>query len=243
MKPKLTCRSCSAELTWGVQKCESCGTEVEWPAAEKRRAGSEPAEKKAASGSLPVRNIAAVVIVIGLGVVLMEYFTGTGSVPESVQQQQQQAGGGAINETGADMSALPHIEELEGQLKTDPSNQNIRRELGNHLMDARFYHRAIAVYKEFLERDAKDADIRVDMGICYKELGDLETAEKEMTSALKDAPKHLYAHFNLGIVNLVQGDLAEATEWFKKTAKIDPQGQLGQRAQQLIDQHLSVNVQ
>ena len=195
--------------------------------------------KKTASSGIPVRNIVAVVVFIGLGVVLMEYFTGTSSVPESSPQQQDMA----INETGADMSALPHIEELEEQLVSDPTNQTVRRELGNHLMDARFFHRAIVVYKDFLEREPKDPDVRVDLGICFKELGDLESAELEMKTALVNTPRHLHAHFNLGIVTLLKGEMETSTEWFKKTAALDPQGQLGQRAQQLVDQHLSVNTQ
>lgn len=180
-----------------------------------------------------------VIAFIGLGVVALEYFSGPQAAPQAAPQQS----GAAVNENGADMSALPHIEELEKQLQGDPGNQTLRRELANHLMDARFYHRAIAVYGDFLEREPKDADIRVDMGICYKELGDLETAEKEMRTALTYAPRHLFAHFNLGIVKLVKGEVDEAKEWFRKTAELDPQGQLGQRAQQLIDQHLSVSVQ
>ncbi len=239
MKPKMSCTSCSADLEWGVAKCPSCGTSVEWPEAQASKPATAPAGRQSGS-SFPVRNVVAVVVFVGLGVVLLEYFTGSSTVPEAVPQQQ---GDMAINESGADMSVLPHVEELEAKLKTDPSNQEIRRELGNHLMDARFFHRAIAVYRDFLERDPKDADIRVDMGICFKELGDLDTAEKEMMTALTHAPRHLHAHFNLGIVNLVQGDLPASTEWFQKTAQLDPNGQLGKRAQQLIDQHLSVNVQ
>ena len=211
---------------------------IEWPSTREERTEKSP-DKGGPGSGLPVRNIIVVVAVIAAGVLVMEYFSGSSTVPQSVAPQPQMQSGAA----GADMSALPHIQELEAQVNADPNNLVLRRELGNHLMDNRFYDRAVGVYKAVLEREPTDANVRVDMGICYKELGDLQNAETEMLTALQHDPKHLHGHFNLGIVKLVQGDVKAASEWFRKTAELDPKSDLGQRARQLLEQHMSIEAQ
>jgi Flp pilus assembly protein TadD len=85
----------------------------------------------------------------------------------------------------------------------------------------------------------KDADARVDMGICYKELGNFKEAENEMKTALQYIPNHLNAHYNLGIVYLSEGNFQESNTWFKKTVALDPASEVGKRAQQLLTQHNS----
>jgi tetratricopeptide (TPR) repeat protein len=107
------------------------------------------------------------------------------------------------------------------------------------LHDGLFYEKAIPYYKIFLAKNPGDANARVDLGICYKELGNFSEAKKEMKEALKYVPKHLYAIFNLGIVCLSEGNLNEANEWFKKTVALDPTSEVGKRAQQLLTQHNS----
>ena len=84
-----------------------------------------------------------------------------------------------------------------------------------------------------------DANARVDMGICYKELGNFTEAENAMKTALHYVPNHLNAHFNLGIVYLSEGNLQESNKWFKRTVALDPTSEAGKRAQQLLTQHNS----
>ena len=40
-------------------------------------------------------------------------------------------------------------------------------------------------------KNPKDADARVDMGICYKEIGNFPEAESQMKMALHYVPNHL----------------------------------------------------
>ena len=60
-----------------------------------------------------------------------------------------------------------------------------------------------------------------------------------MKTALRYVPNHVNAHFNLGIVYLSEGNYQESTVWFKKTVALDPVGEVGKRAQQLLTQHNS----
>ncbi len=235
MRPKIHCAACGADLAWGTLKCPSCGTAIEWPAQTATK--PESTASKTTRGGLPTRNIIIVVALIGVGVIALEYLSGGRSVPTTVSQAPSATG----TETGANMAALPHIQELEQRANAEPDNLELRRELANHLMDNRFYDKAIAVYRQVLDKVPNDANVRVDMGICYKETGDLVSAEREMLEALKLQPRHLHGHFNLGIVRLVQGDVTGAAEWFRKTHDLEPNSELGKRAKQLLDQHMAVS--
>jgi Flp pilus assembly protein TadD len=88
-----------------------------------------------------------------------------------------------------------------------------------------------------LELNIKDPDARVDMGICYNEMGDDKSALKEMEEAIEFAPKHQKAHFNIGIINLKEGNLQKANEYFKKCYELDPATTTGMQAKEILDQH------
>jgi tetratricopeptide (TPR) repeat protein len=118
--------------------------------------------------------------------------------------------------------------------------------LANRLHDARAFPGAVSMYERYLKLNPSNPDARVDLGISYFELalGDslrreeyFGLARKEMQQALQYAPSHQLAHFNLGIVSLHTGDMMGANEWFRKCVKIDPNSEIGKKAQTLINQH------
>jgi len=82
-----------------------------------------------------------------------------------------------------------------------------------------------------------NADARVDMGVCYYNLGDFKTAISEMETALKYNPHHQIALLNLGIVNLSAGNLKESQDWLEKAVKENPDNDVGKRAKELLDSH------
>jgi len=132
------------------------------------------------------------------------------------------------------------IEEMQKTVDASPNDAGALLRLANALHDAKFLPRAIESYKKYLRLKPADADARVDMGICYYESGDSPTAIKEMQTALSYDPKHQMALFNLGIVTLNQGNLQQSNEWFRKAAGVNPNTQVGQRAQQILSQHSTI---
>ena len=82
-----------------------------------------------------------------------------------------------------------------------------------------------------------DADVLVDMGVCYYSLRNYDEAIKTMTEALKYKPNHQIAHLNLGIVNLAEGNVEKSKEWLKKAVDIDPNSEVGKRAEELLNSH------
>jgi tetratricopeptide (TPR) repeat protein len=153
-------------------------------------------------------------------------------VPEAVQPQAGQPAGGT-------MVLPPEIQELENSVAANPDNMGLTLQLANALHDGLLYERAVPYYQSYLKSNPKDADARVDLGICYKELGKYTDAENEMKTALHYVPNHLHAHFNLGIVYLSEGNIEESNKWFKRTVALDPNSEVGKRAQQLLTQHNS----
>lgn len=138
---------------------------------------------------------------------------------------------------GVDLSAVQRINELEAKVKANPNDHQSLLELAHLRMDSGFYEQAIINYRTYLEHHPDDADVRIDMGVCYFNLRDFNTAIAEMEKALKYNPKHQIGHLNLGVVNLNAGNLEKAKEWFKKTIEINPTTEAGQKAQQLLTSH------
>ena len=162
----------------------------------------------------------------------MYYWLRNGRVLMSVQQQTSQ-------QLNASVQLPTDIQELENSVAANPDDMSLTLQLANSLHDRLLYDKAIPYYKAYLVMNPKDANARVDLGICYKELGNYTEAENEMKTAMHYVPNHLNAHYNLGIVYLSEGNLQESNIWFKRTVALDPGSEVGKRAQQLLIQHNS----
>ena len=138
----------------------------------------------------------------------------TGVFDSGLKENQQQTS----NDTGSgvNLANLNEITELENFVKVNPNDKASIVRLANLLQDSGLYDRAIIYYKKYLELDPTDSNARVDIGICYYNLNDLQSAITEMETALKYQPEHQLAHLNLGIVNLTAGNVDVSKEWFKK---------------------------
>jgi TolA-binding protein len=145
-----------------------------------------------------------------------------------------------VNESqpsGVDLNNIQKINELEARVKADPANKELLLQLAHLKNDSRMYQQAIVDYKKYLTMQPGDADARVDMGVCYYNLGDFKTAISEMETALKYNPHHQIALLNLGIVNLSAGNLKESQDWLEKAVKENPNNDVGKRAKELLESH------
>jgi len=139
--------------------------------------------------------------------------------------------------SGIDLSNLNAINDLEEKVKTNPDDLVSLLHLAHLQNDSRLYEKAIQNYKKYLAIKPADADARVDMGICYYNLADYTSAISEMEKAIEYQPDHQIAHLNLGIVNLTAGNLDKSKAWFNKTIAINPETEIGKRAQELLNSH------
>lgn len=138
--------------------------------------------------------------------------------------------------SGVDLKYLERINQLEEELKKQPDNNKLL-ELAHLLNDSGFKEKAVEKYLTYLKTNPKEADVLVDLGVCYYELGNNEDALRYMKEALKYQPKHQIAHLNIGIVSLASNKHDEAIQWWKKAVEINPNNEIGKRAQELINSH------
>jgi len=135
---------------------------------------------------------------------------------------------------------------LEAAVAAAPDDGGALLRLANALHDNHLYLRAVETYKKYLRLQPRNPDARVDMGICYYELGLSDTvnqgryfslAVEEMEAAFRSAPTHQPSAFNLGIVTLQMGDLETSNRWFRKAVELNAASDLGVQAKRLLEQH------
>jgi cytochrome c-type biogenesis protein CcmH/NrfG len=241
VKPKAICGRCGLLLQGKEVTCPSCGVEIDWQASAiqipaehgKGKSDKRGLQKENQAGkSSTVQTgkwFLAAVVVAAVGLILYEVV-----LRKTPDQSQAPV---SVSQPMPMMQETEEINNLEEHVRINPGDLASVLQLANLLFDHSAYQKAIMYYKQYLEERPDDADARVDMGICYKEVGNLSEAKASMLEALKYSPKHIYAHFNLGIVALSAENMTEANEWFKKTVALDPASEVAKRAQQLLTQH------
>jgi len=172
-----------------------------------------------------------------IGMIIL-YATGTFKVPTiSPNKTIDNSVNVDHNHGSADLTVLNEIKSLEVEIKSHPENLGALLSLSHLLNDSGFYGKAIENYKKYLNKSPNEVDVIIDMGVCYFQLGDHDSAIKAMEKGILINPKHQIAHFNLGIVNSSKGDIIRSQEYFRKAIKIDPNSDIGIKAQNLLDNH------
>lgn len=107
----------------------------------------------------------------------------------------------------AQMNAVrEQLGALKATLEKDPRNVGALVQLGNMYMDATKYAQA-AEYFERALAVREDPTVRTDLGICYKQNGQLDKAVDAFARAASEAPDQWQALYNEAIV------LGELNRW------------------------------
>lgn len=139
--------------------------------------------------------------------------------------------------SGPDLSQLDEIKALEEQISNTPGNPDLVLRLAQIQQDSKLIAPAITNYKKYIAMRPEDVNSRVDLGICFYDLGNFSEAIKEMEAANKIDPKHQKACLNLGIVNMSAGNKEKSNEWLNKAISIDPVSETGKQAQEILNSH------
>lgn len=233
------CGSCGAKLKGPESGSQGNQKSVQGRAAQKSAKGRGEKKPRETSGSMFSWKV--IFGFLGILVILIV-------VLEFLPSRDQQAAQPTLSTTqapapAANMQLINQINDLEKRVTADPADLQSLLTLANVCQDGRFFDKALVWYRKYLEKKPRDVNARVDMGICYFETSNLEQAKKEMELALKYDPKHVAAHFNLGIVSLRAGNVKEANDWLKKTIALAPNSDMGQQAKQILEQHSSPLIQ
>lgn len=232
----MKCSNCGYDkILNNFKYCPLCGTALVSKKTNKNKTVDQVNTKE--EKKLNPKTIYGILFGSVLVIFMILYISGVFDQPKLPQSQNMNFNSNQMNNSGVDLSAVQKINELEAKVKSNPNDHQTLLELAHLRMDSGFYEQAIQNYKTYLEHHPDDADVRVDMGVCYFNLKDFDTALKEMEKALQYNPKHQIAHLNLGVVNLNMGNLEKAKEWFRKTVELNPNTDAAKRAQQLLTTH------
>ena len=144
----------------------------------------------------------------------------------------------ARNDLGAQFLKLKRIDEAEKHfqivLSNDPKNFNAKFNMGLVEVERHHYPEAIAILNEALAIDSTRPVARLWIGIAKLEMGDLATAEGELTRALiMGGDECVAAHYHLARIFLSRGDLAEATRSVDAYIQQAPRGEFIKEAKEL----------
>lgn len=119
------------------------------------------------------------------------------------------------------------LAEARTALSMDPANAEAYRYLGLALYADGHYDAAVHAFDESLKREPvtslANADVYFDMGITYRDQGDLRRAAIAYRHALSLRPDFWEAHSNLGVVLHDQGKLDEAIAEYRSAKRLNPQ--------------------
>lgn len=248
------CHVCGHENPATGAYCESCGVRLFSSSQQERsikntrqQSGqSLPSRKKVAERR--TRRFERWQLLAGAGLVMLVGFFIYAEITKERPRTQQDAHESLSVEAAG---AVREIEQLQKAVNGNPNDAASSLRLANLLhdhskQDPRLLFRALEAYKSYLALNPADPDARVDLGIVYFELARIDSANarqllvkamNEMQTVAKAHPGHQAAAFNLGIVSLHAGNTDESNRWFRKTIDINPESDLGTRAQRLLEQH------
>jgi cytochrome c-type biogenesis protein CcmH/NrfG len=122
------------------------------------------------------------------------------------------------------------IQTLKDIVKKDPKNLPAWVEMGNLYFDSNQPKEAIEAYSQYLAAKPDNPDVRTDMGIMYRKLGDFDRAIEEFKKAVQSDPKHVNSRYNLGLVLLHdKQDMKGAIKAWEDYLKVDPKSERAER--------------
>lgn len=261
----VTCIACGQRNSRDNVYCESCGAKLSGAVSSKpgttaqsEKKSTRPAKdpispKKSSKFRFEIWHYAVGAILLAVvGYFIYDEVQRNSSTPANVQSTplnfpSQQA---PLSPPSKDI--LDAIARLEATVKNNPNDPGAKLLLANALHDGalhdgRLFTRAIEAYRSYLKEKPGDPNARVDLGICYFELGKIDSTQSEglfaqaineMETTMKNNSKHQAGAFNLGIVYLYSGNMLESNKWLKKAVDLNPESDLGKRAKTILEQHV-----
>ncbi|NIO16792.1 MAG: tetratricopeptide repeat protein [Deltaproteobacteria bacterium] len=107
-----------------------------------------------------------------------------------------------------------------------PRMANLHRELGRVSMSINRYEDAVFYFKKALEIAPEYIDVKLEYAGALREKGDFAEAKEVLEEILKEKPAFVPALLGIGIINYVEGDVAEARAFWEKSLTIEPTNRL-----------------
>jgi len=155
---------------------------------------------------------------------------GKRGVEGSAMVQKPQMAPSPASPDPSSLEVASKIQTLKDILKKDPKNLPAWMELGNLYFDSNQPKEAIEAYSQYLAIKPDNADVRTDMAIMYRNLGEMDLALEQFQKAAQSDPKHVNSRYNIGIVLLHdKQDVKGAIKAWEEYLKVDPKSERAER--------------
>jgi tetratricopeptide (TPR) repeat protein len=111
---------------------------------------------------------------------------------------------------------------LESGLKLAPQQVDLHAALGESYFMSGKIEKAIAEFQQLIDLDPSARSYAF-MGLCYRQLGRFDEAQKYFQEGLKKDPHSAVCLFNLGYIQERKGNHAEAEKLFQEALRANPQ--------------------
>jgi cytochrome c-type biogenesis protein CcmH/NrfG len=175
--------------------------------------------------------------IAGATVAILKGTRGT-EKPGMVQKPQMAPPGAPVQAPPArdSIEVASQIKTLKEIVKKDPKNLPAWAELGNLYFDTDQPKEAIEAYSQYLAVKPDNPDVRTDMGIMYRKLGQFDRAIEEFRKAAQNDPKHVNSRYNIGLVLLHdKQDIKGAIKAWEDYLKVDQKSERAQRIRAQIE--------
>jgi tetratricopeptide (TPR) repeat protein len=125
---------------------------------------------------------------------------------------------------------------LKQTVERDPRNFDALSQLGTMYMDAAKYPQAVEYFERALGVH-EDAGLRTDLGICYKQTGQLDKAVAAFERAASESPEQWQALYNEAIVLGDLGRWSDARAVVAKLEKMRPNDSQVKQLMSAIEAH------
>lgn len=134
------------------------------------------------------------------------------------------------------MEVSSKIQALKDIVKKDPKNLSAWVEMGNLYFDTNQPQEAIDAYTQYLAIKPDNPDVRTDLGIMLRKLGNFDRAIEEFKKAAQSDPKHVNSRYNMGIVLLHdKRDIKGAIQVWEEYLKVDSKSERADRVRAQMD--------
>jgi cytochrome c-type biogenesis protein CcmH/NrfG len=118
------------------------------------------------------------------------------------------------------------IEDLKEMVRENPKDLTALVKLGSIYAEHHRYREAAEAYSQSLSIQPNDPDIRTNLGLMLKSLGDYDGAIEEFRKAAESQPKHMNSRYYLGLTLLHdKRNPREAIEAWEDYLKVESKGQ------------------
>jgi tetratricopeptide (TPR) repeat protein len=130
---------------------------------------------------------------------------------------------------------MESVQKLMSDLNSNPNDYDLIVQAGNAFFDIGRYKQAIHYYK--MANSIKSiTEIFIDLGVCYFNLGYLDSALIVMQEGIKKNPNHKQGLYNIGIVLYNLGDFNGAVVNWQRLIQAHPNTAEALKVQQYINE-------